>query len=106
MTSTVVLAQADSMANWLGVVGQWAGSGLPEDNRERERRLASVVGRVGWFFVFDALDYGRLWGQRPGVVGHTCRSELLVGLLQRSRPVARFARGSSGRARAAPVPGG
>lgn len=36
---------------------------------------------IGWSFVFDSLDYGRLWGQRPGVVGHTCRSAVLVLLL-------------------------
>jgi hypothetical protein len=49
-----------------------------------------VNGNAGWHpslaasagpSCLTALDYGRLWGQRPGVVGHTCRSELLVGLL-------------------------
>jgi hypothetical protein len=33
--------------------------GLPEDDREWGRRLPSLAA-IGWSFVFDALDYGRL----------------------------------------------
>jgi hypothetical protein len=79
--------------------------GLPEDDREWGRRLPSLAA-IGWSFVFDALDYGRLWGQRPGVVGHTCRSALLVRSLLALTPRCPFHSRKLGRARAAPVPGG
>jgi hypothetical protein len=79
--------------------------GLPEDDREWGRRLPSLAA-IGWSFVFDALDDGRLWGQRPGVVGHTCRSALLVRSLLALTPRCPFHSRKLGRARAAPVPGG
>jgi hypothetical protein len=59
---------------------------------------------IGWFFVLDAFDYGARLGSAPRVVGHICRSALLVRLLLALTPVARVVRGSSVRARAAPDP--
>jgi hypothetical protein len=76
MTSTVVLAQADSMANWLGVAGQWAGA-LPTvfvafkvdqwqrqrntaDRRDRERSQVTLVTIVMDYSYYDSGTWGVL----------------------------------------------
>jgi hypothetical protein len=77
--------------------------GLPEDDREWGRRLPSLAA-IGWSFVFDGLDYGRLWGQRPGVVGHTCKSALLVRSLLALTPRCPFSLAEVGSGAGRPGP--
>lgn len=76
MTSTVVLAQAESVANWLGVAGQWVGAGATvfvayivdrwqrqrnnAERHDRERSQAKLVTIAMDYSVYGSGTWGVL----------------------------------------------